>query len=179
MNYVKHFSINGVDSRQVACIELHGKPNAATEAALGALGIDVDSVTHDVYKCVAINGGTYTWELLSSGMSIMRAVTSSGGATSANFEYSHLASPVGYVVKVGDLIFDVDGYLYQVTSLYSNYCVAENCGVKMFPKKGVDYYTEAEKNDIVFEIKSKVTGDIHAALDAIIAIQNSLIGGDA
>jgi hypothetical protein len=175
MHYVKHFNINGVDTKQVACIELHGKPNAATEGALGILGIDVDSSSHDVYKCVAVNGSIYTWELLSSGMSIMRAVTSGRGVTSANFQYSDLTAPVGYVVKVGDLIIDVEGYLYQVISLNSYYCVAEYCGAKIFPKKGVDYYTEAEKNDIIFEIKGKITGDIHTALDAIIAIQESLI----
>ena len=158
MHYVKHFNINGVDTKQVACIELHGKPNAATEGALGILGIDVDSPTHEVYKCVAVNGSTYTWELLSSGMSIMRALTSGRGVTSASFHYSDLTAPVGYVVKVGDLIIDVEGYLYQVVSLDSYSCIAEYCGTKIFPKKGVDYYTEAEKNDIIFEIKGKVIG---------------------
>jgi len=39
MHYVKHFSINGIDTKQVACIELHGKPNAATEGAVGALAM--------------------------------------------------------------------------------------------------------------------------------------------
>lgn len=65
MHYVKQFNINGVGTKQVACIELHGKPNAATEGKVGVLGIDMDSPVHDVYKCVAVNGGVYTWELLS------------------------------------------------------------------------------------------------------------------
>ena len=38
MHYVKHFKINGVDTKQVACIELQGAPNAATEGAVGVLG---------------------------------------------------------------------------------------------------------------------------------------------
>ena len=46
------------------------------------------------------------------------------------------------------------------------------------PQKGVDYYTEAEKQEIIQEIKLNVTGDIETALDDIIAIQNSLMGGD-
>lgn len=62
MRYVKHFDINGVDARQVACIELHGAPNAATEGAVGVLGIDVDSPAHKMYKCVAVKGSIYTWE---------------------------------------------------------------------------------------------------------------------
>jgi hypothetical protein len=77
MHYVKEFNINGITTRQAACIELRGVPNAATEGYVGVLGIDVTSPTHDVYKCVAVNGGIYTWELLSSGT----GGSSSGGAT--------------------------------------------------------------------------------------------------
>ena len=54
MHYAKQFKINNVDTRPIACIELQGKPNAATEGAVGVLGIDVTSSTHDVYKCVGL-----------------------------------------------------------------------------------------------------------------------------
>jgi predicted RNA-binding protein with RPS1 domain len=47
------------------------------------------------------------------------------------------------------------------------------------PVKGVDYYTDAEKQDLIAEITESVTGDIDVALDNIIAIQNELIGGDS
>ena len=67
MHYVEHFNINGVCTRQVACIKSNGRPNAATEGGVGTLCIDITSPTHDVYKCVAVNGSIYTWELLSSG----------------------------------------------------------------------------------------------------------------
>ena len=67
MRYVKHLIINDVDVRQVACIELHGAPNAATVGAFGLLGIDVDSPSHEMYKCVAVNGGVYTWEICMGG----------------------------------------------------------------------------------------------------------------
>lgn len=73
MHYVNYFEINGVDTRQIPCIVRRGKPNAATEGCVGALAMDVSSPTHDVYKCVAVNGSIYTWELFSSG--------SSGGVT--------------------------------------------------------------------------------------------------
>lgn len=46
------------------------------------------------------------------------------------------------------------------------------------PEKGVDYYTEAEKKELIDDIEQQVTGNIEAALDSIIAIQNALIGGD-
>ena len=77
MHYVKHFNINGIETKQVACIELHGKPNAATEGAIGALAIDVDSPQRDVYKCVAVNGSIYTWDLLSIDVNDMGLVQDS------------------------------------------------------------------------------------------------------
>jgi hypothetical protein len=125
MHYVKEFDINGVDTRQVACIELHGKPNAATEGCVGVLGIDMDSPLHDVYKCVAVNGSVYTWELLSSGLSIMSATISGGGTESVQFPYENLLKPDTYVVKIGDLIIDSEGFLYQIAALNNTYCSAK------------------------------------------------------
>ena len=122
MHYVKHFNINGVDTKQVACIELHGKPNAATEGAVGALGIDLDSPAYDVYKCVAVNGSIYTWELLSSGFSVICATVSGEGATTYRFDFRRLVLPAGYVVKIGDLIIDSKGYLYSIASFGTDYC---------------------------------------------------------
>ena len=79
MKYVKHFDINGVDARQVACIELHGRPNAATEGAVGVLGIDMDSSTRDVYKCVAVNGSIYTWMPFGAQAIVRTSLNGSGG----------------------------------------------------------------------------------------------------
>ena len=122
MKYVKHFSINGINTTQVGCIELNGRPNAATEGAVGLLGIDVTSPTHDVYKCVAVNGSIYTWELLSSGMSVLCAnITGEGGLTKT-FPYSDLRIPNNYLIKVGDLILDSEGYLYQINALGNESC---------------------------------------------------------
>lgn len=66
-HFVKKFNINGVKTRQITCIELHGKPNAATRGAVGVLGMDVDSPDHEIYKCVAVNGSLYTWVLCFAG----------------------------------------------------------------------------------------------------------------
>ena len=130
MHYTKHFNINGVDTKQVACIELQGKPNAATEGALGVLGIDVTSPTHDVYKCVAVNGSIYTWEFLSSGMSIIAATKTGEGFRNKTFGYSDLLYPEGYVVRRGDLILDSGGYLYRVTALGNTSCDATYTGTQ-------------------------------------------------
>lgn len=45
------------------------------------------------------------------------------------------------------------------------------------PVKGEDYYTEAERAEMIAEIEESVIGDIDTTLDSIIAIQESLIGG--
>ena len=131
MHYVKHFSINGVDTKQVACIELQGRPNAATEGAVGVLGMDMLSPTHEVYRCVAVNGSVYTWELLSAGMSILSAtVTREGGMTVA-FPYDALLLPANYLIKLGDLIIDSEGYLYQIDAIGNESCSACYCGTRI------------------------------------------------
>ena len=148
MHYVKQFNINGVATKQVACIELQGKPNAATEGSLGVLGIDITSPSHDVYKCVAVNGATYTWELLSSGMSIISSTINSMGEATVQFSYDTLKTPNMYIVKSGDLILDKEGYLYQVASIYSTYCIATYCGTQIakYGKSGV-YLGDEEPTD--------------------------------
>lgn len=128
MKYVKQFSINGVDTKQVACIELNGAPNAATEGSVGVLGMDMTSPTHEVYRCVAVNGSVYTWELLSAGMSIMSAIITGEGALEQSFPYDKLRIPRGYIVKLNDLILDSEGYLYQIISIGNDSCVASYCG---------------------------------------------------
>ena len=44
------------------------------------------------------------------------------------------------------------------------------------PVKGVDYWTEADKEEIIEQVQAGTIGGIETALDEIIAIQNSLIG---
>ena len=172
MHYVKQFNINGVNTKQVACIELHGKPNAATEGSVGVIGIDLDSPLHEVYKCVAVNGSIYTWELLSSGMSIISATISGEGTEKKPFAYADLRTPAMYVVKIGDLIIDRAGYIYQVESLNLDHCIALYSGICTTPKKGDDYYTPEEKAEFADEIEREVTGDIDAALDNILERQD-------
>ena len=128
MHYVREFNINGVATKQVACIELQGVPNTATEGAVGVLGIDMTSPTHEVYKCVAVNGSVYTWELLSAGMSIISATITGEGGMTKTFPYSALLMPDKYLIKQWDLILDSEGYLYRITSVGADSCDTEYCG---------------------------------------------------
>jgi hypothetical protein len=129
MAFVKGFDINGINTIQTACIELQGRPNAATEGAVGLLAIDMSSHTKDVYKCVRVEGAIYTWELLSSGMSILNSSESGNGIATATFTYSAIRMTDKYVVKVGDLILDSKGYVYRITRLNNTYCEAEYCNL--------------------------------------------------
>lgn len=131
MHYVKYFDINGVATKQVACIELQGAPNAATEGAVGVLGMDMSSPTHEVYRCVAVNGSIYTWELLSAGMSVLSATITREGAMSTSFAYTNLKIPNNYLIKAGDLVLDVDGYVYQVTAIGGESCEATYTGTHL------------------------------------------------
>ena len=45
------------------------------------------------------------------------------------------------------------------------------------PVKGVDYWTEDDKKEIIEQVKAGTIGDIATALDSVLAIQNTLIGG--
>ena len=146
MNYVKQFDILGVDSRQTSCIELHGAPNAATEGAVGVLGIDVTSPTREVYKCVAVNGGVYTWMPITTipvvkdgedGFSFISAVESRSGLSVVTFPFYQLNIPGGYVVKVGDLIVDAEGYIYQITIVTSENCTAKYIGTRLITEYSV------------------------------------------
>lgn len=131
MHYVQKFSINGIDTKQVACIELQGRPNAATEGSVGLLAMDMASPTHDVYKCVAVNGNVYTWQLLSAGMSIITATITGEGGASMSFPYSALLYPSNYIVKTGDLILDSEGYVYQITSIGKVECDTVYSGIHL------------------------------------------------
>ena len=131
MHYVKHFTMHGIDSRQVACIELHGAPNAATEGAVGVLGIDMDSPRHEVYKCVAVNGSIYSWELCSDGLSFIAASVSVEGATRAEFLYEDLLIPSTYRPKLGDSILDTNGCFYAITSIGVDRCFATHSGLQV------------------------------------------------
>ena len=168
MKYVKHFSINGIDTKQVACIELNGRPNAATEGAVGVLGIDVTSPTHEVYKCVAVNGSLYTWELLSSGMSIISANITREGGENPSFLYTDLRIPDNYLIKVGDLILDREGYLYQISAIGNESCDTTYCGTHLTGEGGgggKDYRLELSNGKLQLVTES---GTVISTIDYLV-----------
>lgn len=173
MHYVKQFHINGVDTKQVACIELQGAPNAATEGAVGVLGMDMLSPTHEVYRCVAVTGSVYTWELLSAGMSIVSATITGEGGERKSFPYGCLRVPDNYILKSGDLILDSKGYLYQVDSIGWEECVASYCGTHIggIPNGDKDYTLVVKDGKLQLVTES---GNVISKVDYLTADNDTL-----
>lgn len=76
MNHVKTFDLFGVKVRQIPCIPGTGAPTPATEGAVGCLYMDTN--TGDLYKCIAVADGVYTWSGAGNGESpesVLNAVT--------------------------------------------------------------------------------------------------------
>lgn len=64
MNFVESLNLLGTEAKQISCLILHGEPTSSTEGAVGMIGIDVDSESHDLYKCISANDNTYVWSLI-------------------------------------------------------------------------------------------------------------------
>ena len=47
------------------------------------------------------------------------------------------------------------------------------------PQKGIDYFTDAEKAELIAEIENGVVGDIDTALDELHAYAQALVGGES
>lgn len=65
MNYVESFNLFGVDAKQIPNITGSGAPTTDTEGAVGCMYMDTDKGS--LYKCTAVNNGTYIWETVDSG----------------------------------------------------------------------------------------------------------------
>ena len=72
----------------------------------------------------------------------------------------------------------IDEY-WHIYSIDENAYV--NTGIRAIgqkPQKNIDYFTDEDKTELVELIEDEMIGDIDAALDNIIALQNELIGGE-
>lgn len=61
MNYIKSFDLFGVSAMQIPCMDGRGAPTTSTPGAVGCLYMDTASQNKDLYKCVGVNGNSYTW----------------------------------------------------------------------------------------------------------------------
>ena len=59
MNYVESLDFFGVPVKEIPCIKGTGAPNTATVGAVGLFYMDTN--TGEVYKCMEVSGGVYTW----------------------------------------------------------------------------------------------------------------------
>lgn len=102
-----------------------------------------------------------------------------------------------YVVIEGDTVFDTsfyviarpkpEGYVYTETEIYTVKEMVEDALIKAkesgdfngkdghTPVKGKDYFTEAEKAEMIRTVQDEAVGDLETSLDNIIAIQNEFM----
>ena len=60
MEFVTHYDIAGVESKQIPSIVGSGAPTTYTKAAVGCMYMD--DLTGRMYRCTAASGESYTWE---------------------------------------------------------------------------------------------------------------------
>ena len=99
MNFVDSLNLFGVEAKQIPTMILHGAPSESTEGAVGLLGMDVDSESHDLYKCVAASDGVYTWEIVSGGE----------GSSAAYIAKTVTLSADGWMQRS-----EADGFIYEL-----------------------------------------------------------------
>lgn len=127
-DYVELLDILGVITKVIPCITGNGAPSPE-EGVTGCLYLD--TTTGLMYKCVAKNESSAVWEPMATGMSIISAKTTGNGALEASFLYDNLLTPDYYSMKIGDLILDSAGYLYQINAIYDTQCDAKYCGTQI------------------------------------------------
>ena len=62
MDYVQSLRIDGQEVRLIPCILISGAPTASTVGKVGCFCMDTRSANKDIYKCVSVSGGIYSWE---------------------------------------------------------------------------------------------------------------------
>lgn len=127
-DYVEFLNILDVTTKVIPCITGSGVPDDA-EGAVGCLYMNETNGL--MYKYMTRIDGTKGWEPLTVGMSIISAKISEAGVEEAYFAFNELRTPEYYSMKIGDLIVDTDGYLYQVSQIDSEGCTATYCGTRI------------------------------------------------
>ena len=59
--YIDSMNLFGCHVKQIPCIVGEGSPTTDTYGAIGCLYMDTSSSKGDMYKCININDGKYTW----------------------------------------------------------------------------------------------------------------------
>ena len=65
-NIVQSFNIFGTEVRQNPCIILAAAPTKETQGVVGLLAVDLSSEKKDLYKCIAVENGSYIWNEVGS-----------------------------------------------------------------------------------------------------------------
>ena len=155
MNYIESFNLLGVEAQQIPCITGEGAPKTFTEGAVGCLYMN--TLTGDIYKCVAAENGVYTWNNITT-EAVTDKVTIFTGT-----EFNVSGGAMGYLdgisvvdplfkAKVGDLYFNTEThYLYYIYDITTR-------TVQPGPReyKGISYYKVTTDIDLVEYLYNKM-----------------------
>lgn len=190
MNFVKLFNLFGVDAMQIPCILGNGAPTSATEGAIGCLYMDTD--TGNLYKCTGVDNGSYSWKGIAD--SHTGGDLDMGGNDIKNAENIHAARVYAVSVAVqgtdgeSGAVFEAEPNEndYAVVCLYGakgdEATILRNVAPGIQGSDAVNMDQFSHVTDLVDDFNSDIAalytsiGDIETALDAIIAIQEELIG---
>lgn len=155
MKFVESFQIDGLEVKGIPCIKGSGAPTTSTEGAVGLFYMDTDSESGDLYKCIAASNGVYTWVAVGSG-------NGSGGTGADGKDGVGIKSVKQTTTSTQDgganviTVTLTDGTASTFTVRNGSKGSAGAKGEKgdtgadgYTPKKGVDYYTDADKTEMV------------------------------
>lgn len=119
-----------IKKMQLPCVLIEGVPGKNTVGWVGLFAMNTLSASGDLYKCVKAESGVYTWVAFGDGSG------GSGGGTGGDGY-----SPEAYVDQTdyGAVIHITDKSGTTEATVYNG----------KTPEKGVDYFTDADKQKIV------------------------------
>lgn len=101
MNYIDHLNLFGVEAKEIPCNTGSGMPTERTVGAVGLLYMNTDN--GDIYKCIAVNGNSYTWKSMEASVGSPKASIGTVELLSSNWTgsgnlYSQVVSVEGVTV---------------------------------------------------------------------------------
>lgn len=120
MNYVKNFNLLGVEARQRPSLVGNGSPTLSTVGVVGEFYLDES--TGDLYKCIAVENDSYTWDLIGGGdSSLNEKVSELENRISANEEHTNLVEEetvaiTNYIIGINEKVNKMESDIGDINS---------------------------------------------------------------
>lgn len=174
MNYITHQNTAGVETKEIPCIPGSGAPTSATEGAVGCLYMD--TLTGKIYRCTSAAGGVYGWQynIGDTGAAGPQGPQGDTGAQGPQGEKGD-TGPAGADGAKGDKGDKGDtgdqgpqgekGDTGPQGPKGDTGAPGADGKDGYTPVKGVDYFTEVEKADIVAAVMDSIGCPVFGVVD--------------